>query len=171
MLQFYSKARGYEQLACFFVEWAQREILECGGYSKALKLLKEGHKFCDKVEVWQTEQPDYPPKLSMVQLYVDATALVERDPEEAISICKRILSEHTSESLVEIADCCALMTKSFFQLKDYSSSYKMMEKMKSMSVDTNKYFGNEMIQIIYKSQGIEEIKSEDDNEYQDDVTN
>ena len=169
MLQFYSKARGYEQLAYFFGEWSQKEILECSGYSKALKLLKEGHKFCDKVKVWQTEQPDYPKKIAMVQLFVDATALVERDPEEAISMCKKILSEHTSESLVQIADCCSLMTKSFFQIKDYSSSHKMMEKMKSMSIDINKYLDNEMIKNIYKSQGIEEIKSEDGNEYQEDT--
>jgi intraflagellar transport protein 140 len=96
IINFYTKAKALSQLSTFYDACAQVEIDEYRDYEKALGALREALKFVIKakdVEMKEDRLASLDRRIKLMEKFVEARTLVQRDPVQMTVLCKDLLSQ------------------------------------------------------------------------------
>ena len=90
IIQFYTKANSFEQLASFYDSCAQVEIDEYRDYEKATGALREALKYLaranSRTAADMTEMIEK--RLVLIEKFIQARKSMKRDPDTMVSICE-----------------------------------------------------------------------------------
>ena len=114
IVEFYLKAKAYEQLSSFYDAYAQVEIDEYRDYDKALGALKEAAKHLGKARA----APDRDHALAalqqrvfVVEQFTQARRLEKSNPEKMVQMCHALLEQPDVDSAIRVGDCFALLVE------------------------------------------------------------
>lgn len=158
IIEFYTKARAYQQLAMFYDACSQVEIDEYRDYEKALGALKESKKFMQKAEKPST---DLDRRIEMVETFVHAKSLVRKDNEEFQKMCFQLLDQPKVDAAVQVGDVFALLIEFYYSEQHYEQAYQMIEKMRQRRIVLGPYLDQTMCDTIYRHMGINFAADED----------
>lgn len=165
IIQFYTKAKAFEQLSGFYEACAQVEIDEYRDYDKALGALKEAVKFLIKARVQDKEEvlAQLQQRIYLVDKFVEARRLVKTDPAEMVKICKQLLDQPDIEVAIRVGDGFALLIEYYYSENNYEQAYKLIEQMKRRNIILNPYLDASIVEDIHRHMGITPEKAEDDD--------
>ena len=154
IVQFYSKAKAYEQLITFFIGWANLETGE-GEYDNALKVLKEASKYGMKLHDYNDTEING--RMKEIEMFIQAQHCASSDTSKSRLICTELVDGKRWGS-VHPGDCYALLVQ---LAQDSESAYEVIEKMVQQDIDPTDYIEAGSVVNIYSSVGKVWGESED----------
>jgi intraflagellar transport protein 140 len=161
IIQFYTKAKAFEQLASFYEACSQVEIDEYRDYDKALGALREAKKHVEKVKpatgASESMAASLFNRISVVERFVAARRGIKGgDASDAERICKDLLDGGAeTEQAIRIGDCYALLVEHFHATRRFDDAFVMMEGMKERGIVLKPYLEADMINDICSAVGRE----------------
>lgn len=135
IIEFYTKAKAYQQLAHFYDACSQVEIDEYRDYDKALGALKESRKFMVKAEK-QTSSLDK--RIGMVEVFCQAKTLVKSDPQHFLKLCYSLVDENVDDA-VRLGDIYAILVEYFYSIGDHQQAYEHINRMQKRRIVLGPY--------------------------------
>merc|ERR1719453_1718019 len=156
IINFYTKAKAFEQLSGFYDACAQVEIDEYRDYEKALGALKEAVKYMIKAKVANKEEQlaSLHQRIQLVEIFVQARRLVKTDPAEMVKICHQLLDRPDVETAIRVGDGFALLIEFYYAQRNFEQAYRLIEKMRERHIILNPYLDQDMINNIYQAVGV-----------------
>ena len=146
MVQFYTKAKAYEQLASLLNAWSDSEAVE-GDYERAIRWLHEAKKYGQKAEQWESSQQSMQieRKIKSTNSFLSAREISSSDPAQARTICIKLLDD--VDGSVQPGDCYALL----LELEtDCMKAYEYIKAMSAKGIAPEEYIDEETIVSICK---------------------
>lgn len=163
IIQFYTKARAFEQLSGFYDACSQVEIDEYRDYEKALGALQEANKFMMKSRSSGPEKQQKLDRLqhriSLVQTFVSARTLTKSDPMECVKMCHQLLETRHVDTAIRIGDVFALLVEHNYSQGNMDQAFNLIEQMRERKVILGPYLDKAMVTKIYAAVGITEESS------------
>jgi hypothetical protein len=147
MVQFYTKARAYEQLISLLLSWSDYETAD-GDYELASKWLKEAKKIGRKIDRWDSskESRQIDEDIKSIDDFLSARENSSTDPDYARAVCMAFLKE--GKSPIQTGDCYALL----LELEDdCSKAYEYIQTMTDAGIAPEEFIDEETIISIYKA--------------------
>lgn len=115
IINFYTRAKAFVQLAGFYDSCAQVEIDEYRDYGKAIGALREALKYLGKDNSRQTEDmaAQMQKRVTMIEKFVEARQCQKSDPAKMVSICQALLQEPMLEEAIRAGDCLAMLIEHY----------------------------------------------------------
>jgi len=154
IIQYYTKAKAFEQLAGFYEACAQAEIDEYRDYEKALGALKESIKYANKANN-DDLGTDLQQRVYVMERFVLARRSIKTDPQESEGICLKLLDSKETENAIRVGDCFALLIEYYHSVSRMEEAFDLMERMKSRRIVLNPYLERSMMDEICRSVGKE----------------
>jgi len=158
IIEFYTKAKAYQQLSHFYDACSQVEIDEYRDYEKALGALKESRKFMVKAEK-PTSMLDN--RIRMIETFVQAKTLVKSDPDHFLKMCYSLVDEAVDDA-VRVGDIYAILVEYFYSIGDQQKAYNHIVKMRQRRIVLGPYLDDGMVSDIYRACGVQEEQHDDD---------
>eukprot|EP01084_Bolivina_argentea_P167535 290747_1 len=147
IVQFYSGAKAYQQLAAFYDAMAQIEIDEYRDYDKALRALKQAAKQLKRAK---TNDHELTQRISLVNRFCCARKCAESDPMKMIGICESLIgSEDHLECAVRRGDVYALLVEYYHSCGDDKEAYRVVQRMLQKKIILEPYLDKNMLKKIY----------------------
>lgn len=179
IINFYNKAKAYDQLAGFYDACAQVEIDEYRNYEKALAALEEAVKYTTKSRGAGGDKErrlhHLNQRIELVQRFVSARQMVKSNPEGMVKACNALLDTRDIESSIRIGDVFALLIEYHYAKRDMNAAYRLIEDMRERNIVMHPYLDQEMVNAIYRAVGIEPAAvggargAGDDDEVEDEI--
>jgi len=159
IINFYTKAKAFENLSLFYDACAQVEIDEYRDYEKALGALKKALAEMEKTSGVDraSKEENLMSRITLVRKFVDARKLVKTDTAEMVKICHSLLDEPDVESAVRVGDVFALLIEFYHLQGNMEQAYHLIEKMRDRNIILSPYLDQDMVDSIYKAMGIEAV--------------
>jgi intraflagellar transport protein 140 len=153
IIQFYTLAKAFVQLAGFYDSCAQVEIDEYSDYDKATSALKEGLKYLRKDTSSQGEgmAEAVDRRIAMIERFIQAKKTLKADPSTAIGICEDLLADPHLEEAVRAGDCLALLVEYFHGVGQLPEAYKYLREMESRNIALQPYLEPPVIDDIMRA--------------------
>jgi intraflagellar transport protein 140 len=172
IIQFYTKAKAWQQLAVFYDACAQVEIDEYRDYEKALGALKESLKYIIKTKSMADKEEklaSLDARIRLVEQFVQARQLVKTRPQEMVKICQRLLDtpDVDRDSAIRVGDVFALLIEYYHSQQMFQDAYQIIQKMKNGNIILAPYLDAKMVEEIHNQVG-EDMPSNGQEENDDD---
>jgi intraflagellar transport protein 140 len=156
IIQFYTKAKAFEQLAGFYDSCAQVEIDEYRDYEKAIGALKEALKYLTKVETRSAMDMTnaIEKRIMLIEKFVQARRASKKEPETMVAICEALLHEPLLEDAVRSGDCFAMLIEYYHQKGKLREAYTYLQDMEERRIPIHPYIDAVVIDEIYKAAGV-----------------
>ncbi|RYY36123.1 aminotransferase class V-fold PLP-dependent enzyme [archaeon] len=108
IVEFYSKAKAWEQLANFFTTAAGFEIDEYRNYDKALAALKEALKQAARIvtDIREARVAALTGRIAIIERFLQAKRLMKSDVKAAVDECLALLDSHDAEAALRVRPRC-----------------------------------------------------------------
>lgn len=164
IISYYSKAKAYQQLAGFYEACAQMEVEAFRDYEKSLGALKEAVKALGKEKDGELKEEmlvSLQQRISLVERFVHARALVVSDPDEADRMCNGLLSHPEVETAVRVGDIFGLLIEHHVKNREFDDAHRLVEKMKARNVSVGSHVDDDVLEKIARAVGIDSLLDED----------
>ena len=148
MVQFYTKAKAYQQLVSLLVEWCDCDTIE-GDYERAIKWLNEARKYGEKIIQWNSSQEylQIEENIKIIDGFLSARDNASIDPGHARDICFSLLKSK-KEHPIQLGDCYALL----LELEDDDAkAYTYIKEMSDAGIVPEEYIDEETIISVHKA--------------------
>jgi intraflagellar transport protein 140 len=156
IVEFYLKAKAYEQLSSFYDAYAQVEIDEYRDYDKALGALKEAAKHLGKARA----APDRDHALAalqqrvfVVEQFTQARRLEKSNPDKMVQMCHSLLEQPDCDSAIRVGDCFALLVEYYHARREWPRAYQTLEDMRRRRIVLHPYLEADLIAQIHEAVG------------------
>jgi intraflagellar transport protein 140 len=155
IIQFYTKANAFEQLAGFYDSCAQVEIDDYRDYEKAIGALKEALKYLNRAGTKSAaDMSDMIEKrIGMIEKFVTAKKLMKRDPKAMVAMCEELLQEPMLEEAIRSGDCLAMLVEYFHDSGNFAEAHHYIEEMEARRIPLHPYVDAEVIEAVVKATG------------------
>jgi len=145
IINFYTKAKAYNQLAGYYESCAQVEIDEYQNYDKAAAALKESIKYVIKaVGSSYDEQLPAPQvenlkrRAQQYELFSKARTLSDEQTtssnvQQAIQMCEQLLKSPDIAETLRLGDVFAQMVKAHVTLQNWNEAYQLLQRMRDQN--------------------------------------
>lgn len=164
IIQFYTKARSFAQLAAFYESCAAVEVDEYRDYEKALTALKSSLKYLGKLMKSREQAAANEDKVasiqrrcSIVERFIHARSLVKSDPTQMVSICEELLDTSRTDEAVQSGDIYALLIQCNHDEGNMDRAMELIDRYQSTSsgrrhtLATNPFFDQEILRNIFSA--------------------
>mmetsp|Transcript_2350 Transcript_2350/g.4465 ORF Transcript_2350/g.4465 Transcript_2350/m.4465 type:complete len:216 (-) Transcript_2350:214-861(-) len=160
IIQFYTKAKAYEQLSSFYDACAQVEIDEYRDYEKAAGALAEAAKHLAKDKSGGPGREErlaaLRQRIRLVEQFVKARRLAKTQPLEMVELCTELLAEPGVEAAVRVGDAFAMLVEHRHGQRDFRAAHELLRQMKQRRIVLNPYVEKDMVAEIYAAVGASE---------------
>jgi hypothetical protein len=142
---------GCDMLGRFYEAVARVEIDE---YQKGLELIKTGLQLVEQTpDVKQKEQivSQMQKKIQLLEMYLEAQAMVKKDPKKAMLTAVEILRSKLAETVMRTDD--VLMVQASVAQGTFKNAHKILEDLRQNGTDLSWLMDAESIQRIYREVG------------------
>jgi len=156
IVDFYTKAKAFEQLASFFDAYAQMEIDEYRDYEKALAALKKAAEYLGKARGPQKDDmlASLQQRVTYIQQFVEARATAKSDPATMQRLCHALLDAGPSvEAALRVGDAYALLIEFYVGTQNFQAAYELLQGMRSRRIVLNPYLEQDVINDIHRQVG------------------
>jgi len=165
IIQFYTKAKAYEQLSSFYDACAQVEIDEYRDYEKAAGALAEAAKHLAKDKSGGPGREErlaaLRQRIRLVEQFVKARRLAKTQPLEMVELCTELLAEPGVEAAVRVGDAFAMLVEHRHGQRDFRAAHELLRQMKQRRIVLNPYVEKDMVAEIYAAVGASERDDDD----------
>lgn len=158
IIDFYSKARAYEQLSSFYEACSLVEIDEFRNYEKALAALREAVKIATKIPegaLKEARTASLSARVALVERFVQARKLAKTDTAQMVSICQQLTEQKDAETAIRVGDVYALLIYFFAQQRNWQQAYSTVESMRNRHIAIGPFVDEALIETIYGNVGID----------------
>eukprot|EP00606_Chrysophyceae_sp_TOSAG23-5_P000414 GSChrysophyteH2.ASY1.ANO1.1513.1 assembled CDS len=156
IIQFYTKAKSFEQLAGFYDSCAQVEIDDYRDYEKASGALREGLKHLSKAPNSRSAADmisRFEQRISLIDRFVQVRAMAQKDPEQMVTICEGLLHEPMLEEAIRAGDCLAMLVEHYHSRGKMREAYACVKDFEKRRINPAPYVDSDMLDTIYKGVG------------------
>lgn len=156
IVDFYTKAKAFEQLASFFDAYAQMEIDEYRDYEKALAALKKAAEYLAKARGPQKDEllAALQQRVHFIAQFVEARAAAKVDPPTLQRLCHALLDAGAQvEAALRVGDAYALLIEFYVGGRNFDAAFKLLEDMRQRRIVLNPYLEQDVINDIHRQVG------------------
>eukprot|EP01017_Pseudomicrothorax_dubius_P018986 TRINITY_DN2090_c0_g1_i1.p1 TRINITY_DN2090_c0_g1~~TRINITY_DN2090_c0_g1_i1.p1 ORF type:complete len:410 (+),score=166.40 TRINITY_DN2090_c0_g1_i1:12-1241(+) len=155
IINFYGKAKAFDNLAGFYEACATLEIDEYRDYEKAMAALKEALKYAERSTSDRKEEKKttIDEKIFFIEKFLTARGLAKSNPEEMIKVCNSLLENSRAEVVIRVGDVLAFLAEYHYARKDMRSAFDALQKMQARKILFTPYLDQEIIENIYAGVG------------------
>lgn len=156
IVDFYTKAKAFEQLASFFDAYAQMEIDEYRDYEKALAALKKAAEYLGKARGPQKDDmlASLQQRVHFIAQFVDARAAAKADPPTMQRLCHALLDAGPSvEAALRLGDAYALLVEFYVGGRHFDAAFKLLQDMRQRRIVLHPYLEQDVINDIHRQVG------------------
>ena len=156
IIQFYTKAKSFEQLAGFYDSCAQVEIDDYRDYEKATGALREGLKHLSKAPNSRSAADmtsRFEQRISLIDRFVQVRAMAQKDPEQMVTICEGLLHEPMLEEAIRAGDCLAMLVEHYHSRGKMREAYACVKDFEKRRINPAPYVDSDVLDTIYKGVG------------------
>ncbi len=155
IIMFYTKSKSFEQLAGFYDSCAQVEIDDYRDYDKAIGALREGTKHLLKSDTRSAADmlARFEQRISIIEKFVQARRLQEKDPEAMVNTCEALLQEPLLEEAIRAGDCLAMLTEHYHGRGKMREAYACIREFENRNIAPHPFLNAEMLNAIYSAVG------------------
>lgn len=107
-------------------------------------------------------------RIGIIEDFVEARNMIKSDPSTMQKLCNQLLDHPEVESAIRIGDVFAQLIEYNYEKGDLESAYKYLQAMKKKKIILTPYLDQEMVDHIYKANGVKIAKKVDEDEIPED---
>eukprot|EP00095_Tigriopus_kingsejongensis_P006204 snap_masked-scaffold252_size238019-processed-gene-1.6 protein:Tk06204 transcript:snap_masked-scaffold252_size238019-processed-gene-1.6-mRNA-1 annotation:"intraflagellar transport protein 140-like protein" len=158
IIAFYQKSKSFDHLGWFYKACADVEVDEYQNYEKALGALSECVNSLKKKDSMEQAEKITAVlrQMDQIQRFVECQRTYPSDPEEAIAVCRTLLSEDNINDAVRKGDIYGFMIEHFAKHQQHRMAYQMIEELKKNIANVNLayYVNSDVLLTIEKALGV-----------------
>ena len=168
IVNFYTQAKSFEQLAGFFESCAQVEIDEYRDYEKAIGALKEALKHLNKANNTPgaaggervVQLIDLLEKrIDIIDKFVQARKCADTDTERMVDICDDLLHNVPNlEEAVRVGDCLAMLIEHFHGKNQHQVADKYLREMLKRNIQPQPFVDAGVLEDLNRRYGHQDEK-------------
>ena len=162
IIQFYTKAQAFEQLAGFYDSCAQVEIDDYRDYEKAIGALKEATKYLAKT-VDSRNAKEFSTvieqRIGLIERFVLARKAMQRDPETMVELCVALLAEPMLEDAIRTGDCLAMLVDYYHAQGNLREAFTYVREMEQRNIALHPYIDAQILEEVFRANGAREGKT------------
>lgn len=169
IVDFYTKAKAFEQLAGFYDAYAQMEIDEYSDYDKALGALKESQNQLQKASRLQDKDRRLVALDKRIRLVGDfVEARKATDPDAMVELCTKLIDDRDVDAAIRVGDAFALLVEHYAKLADFQQAYSLIEQMRRRKIGLHPYLEPDLLNKIHSAVGADLPSDESKRDAPDD---
>lgn len=151
IVDFYSKAKAWEQLSSFYEACAAVEIDEYRNYEKALAALREAAKHAAKIrgEIREARVATLGGRIAIVERFVAARRLAKTDMPAMAEACRALLELRDAEAAIRVGDVYALLIYYYAHDKAWRPAYELCEDMRTRAIALEPFVEAAVLRKVY----------------------
>jgi intraflagellar transport protein 140 len=155
IIQFYTKAKSFIQLAGFYDGCAQVEIDEYRDYEKAVGALNEGVKCLNKDNSRSATEmvKSFEKRTLIIEKFIEAKT-AKGNPTLTITVCEALLQDPMVEEAIRIGDCLSLLIETFYRRNNFAEAYHYLKELQERFDPVTAYIDEKTARDIYAQVGI-----------------
>jgi intraflagellar transport protein 140 len=152
IIDFYSKAKAYEQLSSFYEACSAVEIDEYRNYEKALAALKEALRHAEKIktDIREAKIVSLQARISIVERFVNARRMAKVDNNAMVEQARQLLDLRDAETAIRVGDVFALLIYYFHQGRNFQQAYQLVEMMRERGIVLEPFIEQQIIDETYR---------------------
>lgn len=160
IVEFYTKAKAFEQLAAFYDAYAQAEIDEYRDYEKAVGALRESRQQLAKAKMPDRDRrvAALDQRISAVADFVEARRCEKSDPQKMVDMCTVLLQTRDVESAIRIGDAYALLVEHHYKSNNAQEAYALIQQMRQKKIVLTPYLEQDLLKKVYHAVGADPPK-------------
>jgi intraflagellar transport protein 140 len=168
IIQFYTKAKSFEQLAGFYDSCAQVEIDDYRDYEKAVGAIKEGLKHLGKANTRSSADMSsrFEQRIILIEKFVQVRKTAQKDPDTMVTICEGLLQEPMLEEAIRAGDCLAMLVEHYHSRGKMREAFACLNDFDTRRINPAPYVDAEILDNIYKAVGQKPKRQEQQQQQQ-----
>lgn len=156
IIDFYSKAKAYEQLSSFFEACAAVEIDEYRNYEKAAAALREAAKQAARIKeeaLKDARTGSLAGRIALIDRFVLARKLAKSDTAQMVEVCLQLLDQRDAETAIRIGDVYALLVYYYQQALNFTQAHALIEAMRARAIPVDPFIDANAVASVYAAVG------------------
>jgi intraflagellar transport protein 140 len=164
IIQFYTKAKSFVQLAGFYDGCAQVEIDEYRDYEKAVGALNEGVKCLNKDNSRSATEmaKSFEKRIMIIEKFIEAKT-AKGNPSLTITVCEALLQDPIVEEAIRIGDCLSLLVETFYKRNNFAEAYHYLKELQERFDPVTAYIDEKVARDIHAQVGIPYSRDEQEH--------
>eukprot|EP00605_Chrysophyceae_sp_TOSAG23-4_P001489 GSChrysophyteH1.ASY1.ANO1.1626.1 assembled CDS len=155
IIQFYTKAKSFEQLAGFYDSCAQVEIDDYRDYEKAIGALREALKHLGKANTRSAADmaSRFEQRISLIERFVQVRRMAQKDPDTMVTVCEGLLQEPLLDEAIRTGDCLAMLVEHYHSRGKMREASACLRDFENRRINPGPYVDAGILDAIYKATG------------------
>jgi intraflagellar transport protein 140 len=163
IVNFYTKAKAFENLASFYDACSQLQVDEYRNYDNALVTLREALKALEKGDASISKRNHFAQRIEIAEQFVNARKMIQpgKPSLEMVQICTDLITrsrqDHADHDLIEasirVGDVFALLVEYYDKLGQVENAYSLMDRMRQQNIELTFFLEQSLIERICKACG------------------